>query len=101
MLDPAKTRRESLRWYILLTLQNAQPVGAFEELILATIQGLFEDATRHEVRVQLDYLHSRDLVVLVKQPDGRWHAKLDRYGTDLVEYAVDCEPGIARPAKYA
>lgn len=28
--DMAKIRRESLRWLILLTLNNARPVGAYE-----------------------------------------------------------------------
>ena len=23
-----------------------------------------------------------------------------RYGVDIAEYTIDCEPGIARPAKY-
>ncbi|WP_217994845.1 hypothetical protein [Methylogaea oryzae] len=99
-VDAAKIRRESMRWYILLTLQNAQPIGAFEELILTTLQGIYTDATQHEVRVQLDYLHSRDLVDIERKPDGRWFAKLDRYGVDVVEYTVDCEPGIARPPKH-
>ena len=30
----------------------------------------------------------------------QWFCKLDRYGIDVVEYTVACEPGIARPAKY-
>lgn len=99
MIDQAKLRRETARWYVLLALHNAQPVGAFEEILVATIQGLFADATQHEVRVMLDYLSSRELIALDKQPSGRWHAKLTRIGVDLVEYTVDCDPGIARPAK--
>ena len=27
-------------------------------------------------------------------------ADLTRHGVDVAEYTVDCEPGIARPAKY-
>jgi len=48
----------------------------------------------------MDYLHDRELIKLDKQPSGRWHAELSRFGVDVAEYTVSCEPGIARPAKY-
>lgn len=100
MIDPDKVRRETMRWLVILTLHNASPIGAFEELVLATVQGMFPDATALEVRRVLDYLFDRELVKLDKQPSGRWFADLTRYGTDLAEYTVDCDPGIARPTKY-
>lgn len=99
-IDTAKVRRESMRWTILLTLDKARPIGASEELILATIQALIQDATAHELRRELDYLADRELVSLDKQPSGRWYADLTRYGTDVYEYTVDCDPGIGRPEKY-
>lgn len=99
MIDPNKVRRESMRWYLLLTLYNAHPVGAYEELILSTIQGIYPDATRLEMQRELEYLSDRELVRLDKQPDGRWHADLIRYGVDVVEYTVSIEPGIARPPR--
>lgn len=100
MIDNEKIRRENLRWWVILTLHNASPMGAYEELVLATIQGILPDATALEVRRTLDYLADRELVKLDKRPDGRWFADLTRYGTDLAEYTVDCDPGIARPTKY-
>jgi len=100
MIDQEKVRRETMRWTVILTLLNASPMGAFEELVLATVQGMFPDATALEVRRVLDYLSDRDLVKLDKQPSGRWFADLTRYGTDIAEYTVDCDPGIARPTKY-
>ena len=100
MIDQAKVRRETLRWDILLTLNNASPIGAYEELILATIQSVFADATALEVRRAMDYLGDRELIQLRKEPGGRWWADLTRYGTDVVEYTIDCDPGIGRPAKY-
>jgi len=100
MIDQEKVRRETMRWTVILTLLNASPMGAFEELVLATVQGMFPDATALEVRRVLDYLSDRDLVMLDKQPSGRWFADLTRYGTDIAEYTVDCDPGIARPTKY-
>jgi hypothetical protein len=99
-VDPAKVRREHMRWILILTLQNARPVGCYEEVILATVQGVYPDATQLEVRRELDYLADRELVALQKQPDGRWFGELNRHGVDLAEYTVECEPGIARPAKY-
>lgn len=89
-----------MRWYILLTLNNARPIGAYEELVLATVQGIYTDATALELRRELDYLEDRKLVDLKKEPCGRWFADLTRYGVDVVEYTVECEPGIARPGKY-
>lgn len=99
-IDHARLRREALRWLILLTLNNARPIGAFEGLVLSVAQSEYPDATALELRRELDYLHERDLVLLDKQPTGRWHASLTRHGMDVCEYTVDCEPGIARPKKY-
>lgn len=100
MIDQAKVRRESMRWLILLTLNNARPIGAYEELVLFTLQAMYPDATDVEVRRELDYLSDRDLVGIKKEPSGRWFADLTRYGVDVAEYTVECDPGIARPPKY-
>lgn len=99
-IDPAKVRREQLRWYLILALYNASPNELCEEVIQATMRGIYPDVTPVEVRQQLDYLESRELIKLRKQPDGRWWADLTRVGTDLAEYNIDCQPGIARPEKY-
>jgi hypothetical protein len=99
-IDHARVRRESLRWLILLTLNNARPVGAFEGLVLSVAQSEYPDATPLELRREMDYLHDRELIALDKQPSGKWFAELKRHGVDVAEYTVACEPGIARPAKY-
>lgn len=99
-IDPQRIRRESLRWLIILTLNNARPVGAYEGPILKVAQSEYPDATAIELRRELDYLAGRRLVSLLKEPSGRWFAELTRHGTDIAEYTVDCEPGIARPQKY-
>lgn len=100
MIETAKVRRESMRWNILLILNNARPCGAYEELVLATLQSIYPDATALELRRELDYLADRRLVDVKREPGGRWFADLTRYGTDVAEYTVDCDPGIARPQKY-
>lgn len=99
-IDMAKHRRETLRWLILLTLNHARPIGAQEGLVLSVAQAQFSDATAMELRRELDYLDERELVKLLKSPSGIWHAELTRHGVDVAEYTVECEPGIARPAKY-
>ena len=62
-IDPAKVRRESLRWYILLTLNTSRPVDPHEAVVLSTIQGVYPDATAMELRRELDYLSDRSLVL--------------------------------------
>ena len=99
-IDIARIRRENLRWLILLTLNTARPIGCMEGPILSIAQAEYPDATPLELRRELDYLDDRELVKVVKQPDGRWFADLTRHGVDVAEYTVDCEPGIARPKKY-
>lgn len=100
MIDPDKARRENLRWYILLTLNSARPLGTSEAVILSTIQGIVPDCTIRELRNELDYLEHRELVTVKSKQGPSWHADLTRCGIDLVEYTIDCEPGIARPEKY-
>lgn len=99
-VDQRKLQRELARWSILITLYNSRPIGAYEELILTVVKSVYPECTRRELINELDYLHERDLVDMSKKPDGRYHARVLRYGVDIVEYTVDCEPGIARPEKY-
>lgn len=100
MTDLAKIRREHLRWLVLLTLNNARPMGIYESVVLSVAQSEYPDATPLELRREMDYLEERNLIKIVREPSGRWLAELGRYGIDVVEYSVDCEPGIARPVKY-
>jgi len=100
IVDQRKLQRELTRWSILITLYNSRPIGAFEELVLAVVKTVYPECTRRELVNELDYLHGRELIEMKKQPDGRYHAHILRYGVDIVEYTVDCEPGIARPDKY-
>jgi len=69
-------------------------------VVLATIQGIYPDATALELRRELDYLADRSLVTLKKEPSGVWICGLTHYGVDIAEYTVECRPGIARPEKY-
>lgn len=100
MIDPAKTRRESLRWYIIKTLDTSRPVDPHEAVVLDTIRGIYPDSTSLELRRELDYLADRSLVTLDKQPNGVWICGLTHNGVDVAEYTIACYPGIGRPEKY-
>lgn len=100
MVDHAKVRRESMRWNLINTLNKARPYTSNEQFLLEVMRAIYPDATALEIRRELDYLADRDLVELNKTPSGTWFADLTRYGVDIAEYTIECEPGIARPAKY-
>lgn len=95
-----KSRRETLRWRIIQTLNIGRPLPVSEDILLQTVGGPDMPITRHDVRRELDYLRVRELVTIKGQGTPQWSAELKRYGVDLAEYAVECEPGIARPVKY-
>lgn len=70
-------------------------------MVLSAITPMLPDLTPLELRRNLDYLAERNLVTITgRDSQPQWFCKLDRYGIDVVEYTVACEPGIARPAKY-
>lgn len=100
MVDHAKVRREAMRWNLINTLNKARPYTSNEQFLLEVMRAIYPDATALETRRELDYLADRDLVDLNKNPSGTWFADLTRYGVDIAEYTIDCEPGIARPVKY-
>lgn len=100
MIDAARARRESIRWYILLTLNNARPIDTHEVVVLTTLQAIYPDITALELRRELDYLADRSLITLDRQPAGVWIAGLTSLGVDIAEYTVECRAGIARPTKY-
>ena len=100
MTDMEKSRRESLRWMILSSLNFARPTGAGERVIFRAIQDEIRDLTLLELRKELDYLAGRDLLVVENKQAANWHATLTRRGVDVVEHTVEVEPGISRPPKY-
>lgn len=99
-IDMDRQRREQLRWILLLALNHARPFGAAEMMLLGTAQAIYPDATALEIRRELAYLEDRALVEIERMPAGPWRAALTRTGVDIVEYTVECDPGIGRPPKY-
>lgn len=100
MVDHVKVRRESMRWNIISTLDKARPHTTSEQFVLDVMRAIYPDATALEVRRELGYLEDRQLVDVNRTPSGAWFADLTRYGVDIAEYTIACEPGIARPEKY-
>jgi hypothetical protein len=101
MTDAAKYRREFMRWIILLTLNNSRPLGNADNNILSVVCTEFADCTRLELQRELDYLRDRGLATLdIPHDGGAWRCDLTRDGIDMVEYTIDCAPGIACPQKY-
>ena len=99
-IDIEKGKREQVRWLVLKTLDAARPLGAPETLVLTCITDQDMRVTTLELRRELDYLEDRGLIELNRGDRPVWMAQLTRAGVDVVEYTVECEPGIARPQKY-
>ncbi len=99
-LNMEKAKREQLRWLILLALYAAEPMGTSEAVVKNAIEPVVLDVTMMDKRRQLDYLAERNLIKLTQRDCAVWQAKINRYGIDVVEYTVECDPGIARPKQW-
>ncbi len=99
LMDPnmQKIRREQIRWHLMAIANVARPYGINTPALLPVIQSIYADATEHELRRELNYLEERQLVKIKRDPLDNWMVELTRWGVDVVEYAVDCDPGVARP----
>ncbi|MBP8981235.1 MAG: hypothetical protein KBG09_08350 [Syntrophobacterales bacterium] len=99
-LDIEKARREEMRWLMLRALHAARPSGMSEVMIRNAIEPVILDVTLNDIRRELDYLEERELVAVTHRDSPIWRAKINNHGIDIVEYTVDCRPGIARPRKW-
>ena len=95
-----RDRREGGRWIILQTIYVGGRAGASEDMMLPPLRSSWLGIDRGWLRDEMDYLERRELVVVDRHELDPWWARLTRTGTDLVEYTIPCEPGIARPPKY-
>ena len=95
----ARDRSAFMRWIVLLAMNINRPTHSTLRFLLQVVRGEYDDATEMQVRRELDYLESRDLVKVFTDPLGQVSADLTRYGIDIAEYTVPVEPGIARPPK--
>ncbi len=94
-----RQRSEFMRWVLLLAMNINRPTHSTLRFLVQVVRGEYQDVTDLQVRRELDYLESRDLVKVFTDPLGQVSADLTRYGIDIAEYTVAVEPGIARPPK--
>ena len=92
----ARDRSAFMRWIVLLAMNINRPTHSTLRFLLQVVRGEYAEL---QLRRELDYLESRDLVKVFTDPLGQVSADLTRFGIDIVEYTVDVEPGIARPPK--
>lgn len=98
-LQAQRARREFMRWVLLLAANINRPVHSSVRFLLQVVQGEYADATELEVRRELDYLDSRELLTITVDPLNQISVDLTRDGIDVVEYTVVCDAGIMRPPK--
>ncbi len=98
-----QSRRELLRWQILLILNQCRQNFTREQQILLIIGDEIEDCSHSELRDELSYLESKGLLELdIRSTSGgkSWYAKIEAIGVDFVEHNSGDIVGVARPAKY-
>lgn len=99
-VDMEKATREQVRWRILKALDAGRPLPVSELIVMDVLQDSSLPVTPHGLRRELDYLEDRKLITISNKTRPVWNAELTHYGVDLVEYTVECFPGIARPARW-
>lgn len=98
VLDLARAEREYLRWLILSVLWHGRPYGVSESVMMLTARDVLLRVTSDQVRAELCYLEKRGLVK-VDRRQAVWHAELTADGESVVDYRIECPPGIARPQR--
>ena len=87
----------SVRWEILRTLGIGGHMGATDVMIMSVVSAAFLTVDRTDVRNELVYLEDRKWIKLERHEIQPWRAALSGYGRDIVDYTVECPPGIRRP----
>lgn len=95
-----QARREEARWRVLVGLNAGRPYPVSESVLFRLLHDVNLPISPHDLRVELDYLEERGLLKIGGRDSATWSAELTRYGIDIVEYTIDCDPGIARPPKH-
>lgn len=96
-VDVEKLQREEVRWRILQALNAGRPTPLREQFILRVVNDIDLPVSPTGLRRELDYLEERELLRIHDRKTAMWKCELTRTGIDVVEYTVECDPGIARP----
>ncbi|MBN9795677.1 hypothetical protein DMP17_44995 [Pseudonocardia sp. TMWB2A] len=99
-MDFEKAHREQTRWRILKVLDAGRPLPVSELVISQALDDATLGLTPNTLRRELTYLSDRKLLTIHGRHAAVWSAELTHFGIDVVEYTVDCMPGIARPKKW-
>lgn len=86
-----------IRWHCLVAMDHARPTSMTDVALLPVLSEIYSDCEMHKLRRELDYLAMKGLITLSVHPERPWQAKITGLGVDVVEYSIDCPPGIARP----
>lgn len=95
-----RAEREMTRWRILFALYAGRGIALSEHLLLTVLCDIRLPATPASLRRELDYLEACKLLEIERAPHNTWLAELTALGIQVVEYSVDCPPGIARPPEH-
>ena len=87
------------RWAIIRTCRVGGHLGATETMIRDVLVAEYLGVNASFIRDQLDYLEKRKLIEIARHEVDPWRATLTRYGYDVADYQVDCDPGIRRPPR--
>jgi hypothetical protein len=97
--DIERRQREEARWRILRVLDAGGPHPVVDTLIWRTLTEVKLPVSMRDVRRELDFLSSLELVHLSDQDTQEWLAKLTGKGMQVVEYYIPAPPGINRPPR--
>jgi hypothetical protein len=102
VVELAQAQREVARWRVLQILHAGQPVGVNFAVIELALNDAKLKIGRDQLCAELDYLQEKSLLTIERGhyfDEDEVAARLTPVGVDVVEYTVECPPGIARPAK--
>lgn len=92
-----KFRREEIRWRILRIADAGRPIGVTETQTYRVLHDCGFVLGPAELRREVEYLKTKDLIEFALKKDGTWWLKLTAVGIDFVEYATPDLLGIDRP----
>lgn len=87
----------SARWDALRTVRVAGYLGATESMVRDVLVVQYPGVEKDCIRNILHYLEDRKLLRIERSETEPWRAFIARYGYDVCDYQVECDPGIRRP----
>src|SRR6266705_5648210 len=96
-VDLEQKQREDARWRMLRVLDAGRPIGVNETIVWRVLHDVKIGLSQMQIRRELKYLQDLGLVYIQGEGSETWSANLTASGVNIVEYTVECPPGIARP----